>query len=53
MTDTLFVVVLGLVVVAIAGDALTHFARAITLPVCALLLVLIAARVVWFYTSRW
>lgn len=53
LTDTLFVVVLGLVVVAIAGDALAHFIGAITLPVCALLLALIAARVAWFYTSRW
>jgi hypothetical protein len=53
LTDTLFVVVLGLVVVAIAGDELAHFVQAVALPLTGLLAGLILARLVWFYTSRW
>lgn len=53
IADTAFVVLIGLVVVTVAGDALARFVSAIALPGCALIVTLIAARLVWFYTSRW
>lgn len=53
IADTTFIVLIGLVVVAVAGDALARFVNAIALPGCALIAALIAARLVWFYTSRW
>ncbi len=53
IADTAFVVLIGLVVLAVAGDALARFVNAIALPGCTLMAVLIAARLVWFYTSRW
>lgn len=53
IADTAFIVLIGLVVVAVAGDALARFVNAIALPGCALIAALIAARLAWFYTSRW
>lgn len=53
LRETLFLLVAGLVVIAIAGDELAGFARAMALPVAGLLAAVTIARLVWFYTSRW
>jgi hypothetical protein len=53
MTDIAVVVLAGLIVIAIAGDELARFVGAVALPLCALVALLILARLVWFYTSRW
>lgn len=53
LRETLFLLVAGLVVIAIAGDELTHFVQTMALPLAGLLAALIVARLVWFYTSRW
>jgi hypothetical protein len=51
--DTAAIVLIGIVVIAIAGDELARFVGAVALPLCALVALLIVARLVWFYTSRW
>lgn len=53
LRETLFLLVAGLVVIALTGDELAGFIRAMALPLVGLLAALIAARLVWFYTSRW
>jgi hypothetical protein len=53
LTDALLVVALVLVVVAVTGETVAQFVRAVALPLAALLAGLILARLVWFYTSRW
>lgn len=53
LRETLFLLVAGLVVIAVAGDELAGFVRAIALPLAGLFAALILARLVWFYTSRW
>lgn len=51
--ETLFLLVAGLVVIAIAGDEVAQFFGALAVPLIGLLAALIVARLVWFYTSRW
>jgi len=53
LRETLFLLVAGLVVIAIAGDKLAQFVRAMALPLAGFLIAAILARLVWFYTSRW
>ncbi len=53
LRETLFLLVAGLVVIAVAGDEVARVVRAIALPLGALVALLILARLVWFYTSRW
>lgn len=53
LRETLFLLVAGLVLIAVAGDELAGFVRAMALPVAELLAAIVVARLVWFYTSRW
>lgn len=53
LRDTLFLLVAGCAVVAIAGDALVRFAEQMALPLAGFLAAAVLARLVWFYTSRW
>lgn len=53
LRETLFLLVVGVVAVAVAGDDLVRVVRAMVLPLCAVVVVIAAARLVWFYTSRW
>ncbi len=53
LRDTLLIVLLGMVVIAIAGDELARFANEVALPLVGLLAAIVVARLVWFYTSRW
>jgi hypothetical protein len=53
LRDTLLILLLGLIVIAIAGDELARFANEVALPLAGLLVAIVVARLVWFYTSRW
>lgn len=53
LADTLLILFLGMVVVAIASDELAKFANEVALPLAGFLAAVIVARLVWFYTSRW
>lgn len=51
--ETLFLLVAGFVVIAIAGDELVRFAGEMALPLAGLLAAVILIRLIWFYTARW
>jgi hypothetical protein len=45
--------IVGLIVIAATGDAVARLINAVAVPGCVLLVALIVARLVWFYTTRW
>jgi hypothetical protein len=53
LREVLFLLVAGLVVIAVVGDEVARVVRAMAFPLGGLLTAVVLARLVWFYTSRW
>lgn len=53
LADVLLAALGILVAVAVLGDEVSRVVDSLVLPLCALVVVIVAARLVWFYTSRW
>lgn len=53
LTDALLAAFGVLIAVAVVGDEVSRFVGAMVLPLCAVVIAVAVARLIWFYTSRW